>query len=94
MDPRARKRYEALFDTAMARGGTGKGKLDSAADGKLDGMVVRRIWLRSRLKPAYLRNIFDGCDEERTGKLTRESFGRGLWEIDEELRRRRLLEGR
>jgi len=62
------------------------------ADARLHGGVVRRIWALSRLGVARLGEIWDECVDPahvREG-LDRGAFARGMWRIDEELRRARL----
>ncbi|KAJ7137674.1 hypothetical protein C8R44DRAFT_334851 [Mycena epipterygia] len=53
----------------------------------LPGPVVRVLWARSRLPLPVLSAIWSECDPGKTGALDREAFGRGMWRIDEELRR-------
>ncbi|KAH9980963.1 hypothetical protein BGW80DRAFT_1453909 [Lactifluus volemus] len=60
-------------------------------DARLDGRLVRKIWLKSRLEPHRLRDIWNMCDSEGTGSLDREEFARGMARIDEELRRAQVL---
>ncbi|KAJ6502180.1 hypothetical protein C8R45DRAFT_895491 [Mycena sanguinolenta] len=53
----------------------------------LPGPVIRVLWSRSRLPLPVLSAIWNECDLGRTGALDREAFVRGMWHIDEELRR-------
>ncbi|KAK7038007.1 hypothetical protein R3P38DRAFT_3262492 [Favolaschia claudopus] len=53
----------------------------------LSGPVIRVLWSRSRLPLPLLSSIWNECDPGRTGALDRESFARGMWRIDEELRK-------
>ncbi|KAJ7632940.1 hypothetical protein FB45DRAFT_1057947 [Roridomyces roridus] len=53
----------------------------------LPGSVICILWSRSRLPRATLSAIWTECDPSRTGVLDREAFTRGMWRIDEELRR-------
>ncbi|KAF8350620.1 hypothetical protein F5887DRAFT_1126325 [Amanita rubescens] len=53
----------------------------------LDGRIIRCIWIRSGLDRKKLRDIWIECDPLKAGALNRESFVRGMWRIDEELRR-------
>ncbi|KAJ7721562.1 hypothetical protein DFH07DRAFT_1007636 [Mycena maculata] len=53
----------------------------------LPGPVVCVLWARSRLPRPTLSAIWTECDPGRTGALDREAFVRGMWRIDEELRR-------
>ncbi|KAH0583666.1 hypothetical protein H2248_009279 [Termitomyces sp. 'cryptogamus'] len=54
---------------------------------KLEGRFVKPIWRRSRLGRKTLGEIWNECDPDRTGSLSRDQFARGMWRIDEELRR-------
>ncbi|KAF7338027.1 hypothetical protein MVEN_02026600 [Mycena venus] len=60
--------------------------LDDDAE-TLPGPVIRVLWSRSRLPLPVLSAIWTECDPGRTGALDREAFARGMWRIDEELRR-------
>ncbi|GAA5966443.1 hypothetical protein JCM21900_004420 [Sporobolomyces salmonicolor] len=86
MDPRARKRYDRLFEQCLvavaARSVGGEAE-------KLDGAVVKRLWERSRLSQAFLRQTWTDALQGNTScsRLDREAFARGMWLIDEELRR-------
>ncbi|KIL69839.1 hypothetical protein M378DRAFT_97897 [Amanita muscaria Koide BX008] len=53
----------------------------------LEGCIVRCVWMRSSLDKSRLRDIWNECDTEKKGVLDKESFVRGMWRIDEELRR-------
>ncbi|KAJ7096459.1 hypothetical protein C8R43DRAFT_262725 [Mycena crocata] len=53
----------------------------------LPGPVIRVLWARSRLPMPVLSAIWTECDPGRTGALDRDAFARGMWRIDEELRR-------
>ncbi|KAJ7709531.1 hypothetical protein B0H17DRAFT_1028256 [Mycena rosella] len=53
----------------------------------LPGAVIRVLWARSRLPLPVLSSIWTECDPGRTGALDRDAFARGMWRIDEELRR-------
>ena len=94
VDPRARWRYEALFDAALRHSGGGpgrshgKGRAGDEAEERLDGLAVRRIWIRSRLEGALLHGVWDACDGERHGAVGRDAFCRGMGAIDDELGRR------
>ncbi|KII89179.1 hypothetical protein PLICRDRAFT_91601 [Plicaturopsis crispa FD-325 SS-3] len=59
-------------------------------DEKLDGRAVKLIWSASRLEKEKLKKIWDECDSAGEGCLDRESFAKGMWRIDEELRRAQL----
>lgn len=60
-------------------------------DEKLDARVVSVIWKCSKLERAKLRDIWAECDPSGLGSLDREAFARGMWRIDEELRKARLV---
>ncbi|KAI8989807.1 hypothetical protein BD414DRAFT_460000 [Trametes punicea] len=59
---------------------------------RLDGAVVRAIWKLSRLKRETLRLIWSvmECDPAGTGSLDRDAFVKGMWRIDEELRKAQM----
>ncbi|KAI0373048.1 hypothetical protein BV20DRAFT_963538 [Pilatotrama ljubarskyi] len=61
-----------------------------SAEERLDGAVVRAIWRLSRLKRETLRVIWTECDPAGTGSLDREAFVKGMWRIDEELRKAQM----
>ncbi|KAJ7438470.1 hypothetical protein FB451DRAFT_1570235 [Mycena latifolia] len=58
---------------------------------RLPGPVVCVLWSRSRLPRAVLSAIWSECDPARSGALDRDAFARGMWRIDEELRRAALV---
>ncbi|RDX56361.1 hypothetical protein OH76DRAFT_1336719 [Lentinus brumalis] len=60
------------------------------AEERLDGEIVRAIWKLSRLERATLRVIWMECDPAGTGSLDRDGFVRGMWRIDEELRKAQM----
>ncbi|KAB8235097.1 protein irs4 [Aspergillus alliaceus] len=53
-------------------------------------IVVRDIWLRSRLQPFVLEQIWDLVDTQGIGLLTREGFVVGMWLIDQQLKGHKL----
>ncbi|KAI0807805.1 hypothetical protein C8Q74DRAFT_1229370 [Fomes fomentarius] len=57
---------------------------------RLDGETVRAIWKLSRLERATLRVIWVECDPAGTGFLDRDGFVKGMWRIDEELRKAQM----
>ncbi|TRM58591.1 hypothetical protein BD626DRAFT_573367 [Schizophyllum amplum] len=67
-------------------------QVDAAVTGedRLDGRVVRLVWQRSRLEKHKLVEIWNECDTAQKGSLDRDAFVRGMWRIDEELRRAQL----
>ncbi|KAI0672829.1 hypothetical protein C8Q78DRAFT_1021599 [Trametes maxima] len=66
---------------------TGSVDEEVGAEEQLDGAVVRAIWKLSRLKRDTLRVIWLECDPAGTGSLDRDAFVKGMWRIDEELRK-------
>ncbi|KAK7467430.1 hypothetical protein VKT23_004484 [Stygiomarasmius scandens] len=54
---------------------------------RLEGYIVRMIWSRSKLPKEKLGAVWDECDPTTKGSLDREGFCKGMWRIDEELRR-------
>ncbi|GAA5863923.1 hypothetical protein JCM1840_005823 [Sporobolomyces johnsonii] len=86
IDPRARKRYDRLFEQCL--GALGAPSTGGQAD-KLEGAVVKGLWERSRLPQAFLRKTWTDTVEGNptSTSLDREAFARGMWLIDEELRR-------
>ncbi|KAI0306297.1 hypothetical protein B0F90DRAFT_1688739 [Multifurca ochricompacta] len=64
---------------------------ERGSDSRLDGRLVRKIWLKSRLEPQRLRDIWNECDPEGMGSLDRDAFARGMARIDEELHRAQIL---
>jgi hypothetical protein len=57
---------------------------------RLGGRIVRLVWSASKLDRSKLRDIWNDCDPSLTGLLDREAFVKGMWQIDEELRRAQL----
>ncbi|GAA5904072.1 uncharacterized protein JCM6883_002073 [Sporobolomyces salmoneus] len=99
IDPRARKRYEQLFYQCLSSSPsshdsdnnkfTDRGERERERDSeeKLEGELVRMIWERSRLPRDVLREVWNEISPN-SGSLEVEGFVRGMWLIDEELRRR------
>ncbi|KXN86924.1 Increased rDNA silencing protein 4 [Leucoagaricus sp. SymC.cos] len=56
-------------------------------DERLEGSIVKVIWSRSRIEKSKLAEIWSECDPENKGSLDANSFVRGMWRIDEHLRR-------
>ncbi|KAG8217630.1 hypothetical protein J3R82DRAFT_5783 [Butyriboletus roseoflavus] len=61
-----------------------------ALEERLDGRIIKYIWSTSRLDRKKLKSIWSDCDPQDTGFIDREAFVRGMWRIDEELRRAQL----
>ncbi|VDC02894.1 unnamed protein product [Peniophora sp. CBMAI 1063] len=65
-------------------------------DARLPSGVVKRLWSLSRLDKARLKDIWDSVSDpakpasERKGGLTRDAFARGMWAIDDDLRRAKI----
>lgn len=53
----------------------------------LEGQIVKAIWVRSRIEKSKLAEIWNECDPHGKGALDADSFARGMWRIDEHLRR-------
>jgi len=60
------------------------------SEDRLDGYIVKQIWSTSKLERIRLRDIWNDCDPDRSGSLDVDAFVKGMWRIDEELRRARL----
>ena len=63
---------------------------DPEAKDDVVNIVVRDIWLRSRLSPELLEQVYDLVDRRQRGRLSRDEFVVGTWLIDHCLRGRRL----
>ncbi|KAF8201753.1 hypothetical protein BJ912DRAFT_1117126 [Pholiota molesta] len=61
------------------------------ADERLEGALVRLIWQRSGLDKERLAEIWSECDLTGQGALNLDAFVKGMWRIDEELRRAQAL---
>ncbi|KAH6918475.1 hypothetical protein BKA70DRAFT_18117 [Coprinopsis sp. MPI-PUGE-AT-0042] len=59
-------------------------------DERLEGAIVRMIWKPCGLDKRRLADIWNECDYNQTGSLDLDSFVKGMWRIDEELRRTQL----
>lgn len=91
MTERERKRYEGLF--ASNRGLL----LPPEMSDQISNVVVRDLWLRSRLPLSELETIWNlviaGEPEQHAAQktsLNREEFVVGLWLIDQRLKGRKL----
>ncbi|KAH9001005.1 hypothetical protein EDB92DRAFT_1938779 [Lactarius akahatsu] len=65
--------------------------VEPGPDARMDGRLVRKIWLKSGLEPQRLRDIWNECDPEGLGSIDRDAFAQGMTRIDEELRRAQVL---
>ncbi|KAF5373848.1 hypothetical protein D9758_000805 [Tetrapyrgos nigripes] len=61
---------------------------------RLEGYIVRIVWSRSKLPKEKLGAIWSECDPSTKGSLDRDSFCKGMWRIDEELRKSQMGIGR
>ncbi|GAA5833345.1 hypothetical protein JCM11251_005211 [Rhodosporidiobolus azoricus] len=77
IDPEAKRRYVRLFEQCAVKG-----------EDRVEAVVVAGVWRRSRLPDDVLKTIWNDVSAGQPA-LDRESFARGLWAIDEELRRAR-----
>lgn len=91
MTERERKRYEGLFASNHGL------LLPPEMSDQIANVVVRDLWLRSRLPLSELGNIWNlviaGEPEQsaiRKTSLNREEFVVGLWLIDQRLKGRKL----
>ncbi|KAH8099542.1 hypothetical protein BXZ70DRAFT_1078252 [Cristinia sonorae] len=82
----------AVNDALDDAGSSGKASSEDevGADERLDGRIVAKIWKLSRLEKSKLKDIWIECDPTGTGSLDRAAFVKGMWRIDEELRRAHL----
>jgi hypothetical protein len=98
---RERKRYEGVWaanrglclPTSSPRQHTPSPDRGSDQDDpSLDvlNLVVRDIWLRSRLPTHELEEVWDLVDNRGIGRLSRIEFVVGLWLIDQRLKGRKL----
>ncbi|KZT39739.1 hypothetical protein SISSUDRAFT_589635 [Sistotremastrum suecicum HHB10207 ss-3] len=58
----------------------------SKSNPRLNGHTVKLIWSCSKLSRHRLRAIWDEVNPSLRGSLDKESFVKGMWRIDEELR--------
>ncbi|TFK30028.1 hypothetical protein FA15DRAFT_663351 [Coprinopsis marcescibilis] len=56
-------------------------------DERIEGAIVKFIWKNSGLGKKRLGEIWNECDPHHTGSLDLDNFVKGMWRIDEELRR-------
>ncbi|KAI0032192.1 hypothetical protein K488DRAFT_70803 [Vararia minispora EC-137] len=90
---------DAARDAAVMKKEEQEDEVDVPPDARLAPAVVKRIWALSRLDKARLREIWDECldparaKEQKADGLDREAFARGMWRIDEELKRARAGAG-
>lgn len=67
--------------------GEGKEKEEVGKEERLEGVVIKVIWKQSGLEKRRLAEIWNECDPTQSGSLDIEGFVKGMWRIDEELRR-------
>jgi hypothetical protein len=53
-------------------------------------LVVKEIWMRSRLPDHVLEEVWDLVDGRGVGRLCKEEFVVGMWLIDQRLKGRKL----
>lgn len=80
---RERKRYEGVW-------AANRGLYSEDAPDQVSNIVVRDIWMRSRLPGHELEVIWDLVDSTSAGRLGKEEFVVGLWLIDQRLKGRKL----
>lgn len=93
---RERKRYEGvwaankgvLLPASAARSNSTGDDEDPSLD--VLNLVVREIWMRSRLPDHVLEEVWALVDGREVGRLTRIEFVVGLWLIDQRLKGRKL----
>jgi hypothetical protein len=97
---RERKRYEGVWaanrglhlpssdtqtTTTYSTSATSAGIEDEVLN-----LVVRDIWMRSRLLEQVLEEVWFLVDRREVGRLTKEEFVVGLWLVDQRLKGRKL----
>jgi hypothetical protein len=101
---RQRKRYEAvwasnrglLLPSTVANATNGRRDEASSSSPERDvsehvvNVIVREIWIRSRLPPDELAEVWDLVDLGRKGMLNRQEFVVGTWLVDQRLRGRKI----
>jgi hypothetical protein len=99
---RERKRYEGVWAANkglyISSGAQTKPKLlspncmDDLSEATWDvlSLVVRDIWMRSRLPEHVLEEVWALVDGREIGRLRREEFVVGMWLIDQRLKGRKL----
>jgi hypothetical protein len=96
---RERKRYEGVWaankglhihsSSASSSLGDTMKEVRNGND-EVISLVVRDIWLRSRLPPQVLEEVWFLVDRRGIGRLTKEEFVVGLWLIDQRLKGSKL----
>ncbi|KAF2748705.1 hypothetical protein M011DRAFT_476097 [Sporormia fimetaria CBS 119925] len=93
---RERKRYEGvwaanrgLYIQAPARSPSHGSQMDDPTADVLN-IVVKELWMRSRLPELVLEEVWDLVDGRGVGRLRREEFVVGMWLIDQRLKGRKL----
>lgn len=59
---------------------------------RVDAHSVKLIWCTSKLEKGKLKAIWNECDPTGRGSLDRDAFVKGMWRIDEELRRAQVTQ--
>ncbi|EOA90291.1 Increased rDNA silencing protein [Exserohilum turcicum] len=89
---RERKRYEGVWaaNKGLHIPSSLSAPLDDDPSADVLNIVVKEIWMRSRLPTLVLEEIWDLVDGRAIGRLTRYEFVVGLWLIDQRLKGRKL----
>jgi hypothetical protein len=88
---RERKRYEGVW--AANKGLFILPSRDPNAEDPTNdvlNLIVKDIWMRSRLAEHVLEEVWDLVDGRGIGRLCREEFVVGMWLIDQRLKGRKL----
>ncbi|KAI0084001.1 hypothetical protein BDY19DRAFT_910186 [Irpex rosettiformis] len=62
-------------------------EIEVTSEDRLDGRIVAKIWKMSKVEKTKLQSIWKECNMAGRGSLDREAFSKGMWRIDEELRK-------
>lgn len=96
---RERKRYEGVWAANKGLYVQSSSASNSSEDAMRENrigedevlnLVVRDVWLRSRLPAQVLEEVWSLVDRRGVGRLTKEEFVVGLWLIDQRLKGRKL----
>ncbi|CAI6332251.1 unnamed protein product [Periconia digitata] len=92
---RERKRYEGVWaaNKGLFISDTPTRSPPGVSDDPLldvSGLVVKEIWMRSRLPDHELGEVWDLVDARGLGRLRKEEFVVGMWLIDQRLKGRKL----
>ncbi|KAF2643972.1 hypothetical protein P280DRAFT_466683 [Massarina eburnea CBS 473.64] len=92
---RERKRYEGLWAAnkgILIQSPTSTSSRDLEDDPMYDvhNLVIKEIWMRSRLPDHDLEEVWDLVDGRGVGRLRREEFVVGMWLVDQRLKGRKI----